>query len=152
MAYFQLSDLAGIIPSEFLTQALDDTNSGQINQALFNQIAQDVSDVIDGYLGTRFAVPFQTNPVTGLYPPFVFNAAKKLCAEQLYKRRGITDDKNPWSAECSQLRTMMKAMALGDAPLDPSINREDPTASIITQPMRTAHRRHAGDGGIIFFG
>ena len=112
MAYVRLSDLAGLVPSEFLTQALDDTNAGTINDDLFNQIAADVSAVIDGYLGTRFSVPFIPDPVSGLYPPFVFNAAKKLLAEQLYKRRGVADDKNPWAAECGQLRTMMKAMAI----------------------------------------
>ena len=141
MAYVRLSDLAGLVPSEFLTQALDDTNAGTINDDLFNQIAADVSAVIDGYLGTRFSVPFIPDPVSGLYPPFVFNAAKKLLAEQLYKRRGVADDKNPWAAECGQLRTMMKAMALGEAPLDPEINRQDPTASIVTQPMKSAPRR-----------
>ena len=74
--YVQQSDLSGLIPSEFFTQALDDTNSGSINAALFNQIAVDASGLIDSYLGTRFAVPFTTP-----YPVFVVNAAKKLVAE-----------------------------------------------------------------------
>ena len=140
MPYVQLSDLSGLLPSEFLTQALDDVNAGTIDTALFNQIATDVSAVIDGYLGTRFAVPFVPDD-NGNYPPFVLNAAKKLCAEQLYKRRGVADEKNPWAAECGQLRAMLKAMSLGQAPLDPDLNRKDPSASAITGRMATVPRR-----------
>ena len=140
MAYAQLSDLAGLVPSEFLTQALDDVNAGVIDDTLFAQIQADVQTAIDAILGTRFSVPFVPDG-NGHLPAFVFNAAKKLTAEQIYKRRGIADEKNPWTKECDNLRALMKAMALGQAPLDPDINRKDPAASVITQPMQSAPRR-----------
>ena len=137
--YVQQSDLSGLIPAEFFTQALDDTNSGSIDSALFNQIATDASGVIDGILGTRVSVPFQSDG-NGNYPPFVFNAAKKFVAEQLYKRRGVADDKNPWASECQQIRSLMNKMALGLAPIDPSIQRKDPSASVITERSQTTPR------------
>jgi phage gp36-like protein len=139
MAYAQLADLAGLVPAEFLTQALDDVNAGVIDDSLFAQIQTDVQDAIDAILGTRFPVPFVPDN-NGNLPAFVFNAAKKFTAEQLYKRRGIADDKNPWTHECDNLRALMKAMALGQAPLDPSLNRKDPSVSVVTQPMKTAPR------------
>ena len=139
MAYAQLSDLAGLVPSEFLTQALDDVNAGVIDDTLFAQIQTDVQNAIDAILGTRFSVPFVPDS-NGNLPAFVFNAAKKLTAEQLYKRRGVADEKNPWTKECDNLRALMKAMALGQAPLDPDINRKDPSASVVTQPMKSAPR------------
>jgi phage gp36-like protein len=139
MAYAQLSDLAGLVPAEFLTQALDDVNAGVIDDTLFAQIQADVQTAIDAILGTRFSVPFIPDG-NGNLPAFIFNAAKKLTAEQLYKRRGVADDKNPWTHECDNLRALMKAMALGQAPLDPGINRKDPSASIITQPMKSTPR------------
>ena len=137
--YVQQSDLSGLIPAEFFTQALDDVNAGVTDNAIFTQIATDASGVIDGLLGTRVSVPFQPDE-NGAYPPFVFNACKKLVAEQLYKRRGVTDDKNPFTKECDMLRDLMNKMALGTVPIDPSIQRKDPSASIITERARTVPR------------
>ncbi|HUB68009.1 MAG TPA: phage protein Gp36 family protein [Candidatus Methylacidiphilales bacterium] len=137
--YCQQSDLTGIIPNQYLIEATDDTNAGVVNTATLTQIITDCSAAIDAILGTRFSVPFVPDE-NGNYPPFIFNACKKLVAEQLYKRRGIAPGENPWTAECNALRDLMNKMALGLAPLDPSINREDPSASMVTEPAKTAPR------------
>ena len=144
MPYVQLSDLAGSIPSEFLTQALDDNRDGTIDEPVFDGIVADVGNQIDGYIGLRYAIPLVPNltlyPNTYGYPPVLTNAARVFTLEQLYKRRGVTDEKNPWAAQAGQTRTLLKAISLGQSPLAPELSRKDPTASIVTQPMRTVAR------------
>jgi hypothetical protein len=145
MAYVQLSDLAGSIPADFLTQALDDDGDGVADTGVFDGIASDVGNTIDGYVGLRYSLPlvpdFTLYPNTYGYPPVVTSAARVLSLDQLYKRRGTTDDKNPWSAQAGQIRTLLKAISLGQSPLAPELNRKDPSASIVTQPMRTGRGR-----------
>jgi phage gp36-like protein len=92
MAYVQLSDISGSIPADFLTQALDDNGDGQADPGVFDQVATDVGTDIDAYVGLRYQLPLGTP-----YPPVISSAAKVLACERLYKRRGTTDDKNPWS-------------------------------------------------------
>jgi hypothetical protein len=144
MAYVQLSDLAGSIPSDFLTQALDDNEDGVADAGVFAGIAADAGNQIDGYIGMRYALPlvpdFTLYPNTYGFPAVVTNAARVFTLEQLYKRRGTTDDKNPWAVQAGQTRTLLKAISLGQSPLAPELTRKDPTASVVTQPMRTAPR------------
>ena len=133
--YCTESDLAGLIPPDFLLQALDDNGDGIEDTGLFNKIEQLAEDAIDSYIGLRYSLPLMPP-----YPDVVVNAARVFTAELLYKRRGVTDDKNPWSAQAGQTRTLLKAISLGQSPLSPELNREDPSASIITQPMRSTPR------------
>jgi phage gp36-like protein len=133
MSYVALSDLSGSIPAEFLTQALDDDGDGVIDDGGFDSIAADVGTDIDAYLGLRYALPLAPP-----YPPVVLSAAKVLACERIYKRRSIEDSKNPWSAQAGQIRTMLKSISLGQAPLSPDLNRKDPSVSIIAEPARTA--------------
>jgi hypothetical protein len=144
MAYVQESDLLGDISQEFLTQALQDTCNGSQNATTWAQLAASVGIDIDAYIGLRYALPLVPNaqlyPNTYGYPPVICSAAKTFSLEKLYKRRGIGDDKNPWAGQASQTRTLLKAISLGQSPLAPELNRKDPTASIVTQPMRTMSR------------
>ncbi len=136
MPYVAYADLATIIPLPFLTEALDDVGDGSQIQATFEDVAQQASDAIDGYLGLRYSVPIPVDE-NGNLPAVVVNAARIFTAELLYKRRGVIDANNPWSAQAGQIRTQLKAISLGQSPLGPAFNRKDPSASIITQRMST---------------
>lgn len=133
--YCQESDFAGLIPPDFFLQALDDNGDGIEDAGLFNQIEQLAEDAIDAYIGLRYALP-----LVAPYPVVVVNAARVFTAELLYKRRGVTDDKNPWSMQAGQTRTLLKSISLGQTPLSPELNRQDPSASVVTQPMKSTPR------------
>jgi phage gp36-like protein len=137
--YVQQSDLTGMLPPDFLTQALDDTGDGSQVAATFAQIATDIGTAIDGYLGVRFALPL-AEP----YPAVVTNAAKVFLCEQLYLRRGLAGSKNPYATQADGLRAILKSISLGETPLSPEINRQDPSASVVTEPMGSASRRRHG--------
>lgn len=130
--YYAESDLAGMIPPDFLLQALDDNADGVEDAGLWASVAGQAGDAIDAYIGLRYSLPLAPP-----YPSVVINAARVFTAELLYKRRGIKDEENPWSAQASQIRTLLKSISLGQSPLSPSLNRQDPSASIITQPLGT---------------
>jgi len=133
--YVRECDLTGDISPTFLQQALDDTGDGSQVPITFETLEASVEVDIDAYIGLRYALPLGTP-----YPPVILSAAKILALEKLYKRRGIADDKNPWASQAGQMRTLLKAISLGQSPLSPELNRQDPTASIITQPMRSTPR------------
>ena len=134
--YCQESDLAGLIPPDFLLQALDDNGDGVEDVGLFATIEQLAEDAINAYIGLRYSLPLAPP-----YPDVVVNAARVFTAELLYKRRGVTDDKNPWSAQAAQTRTLLKSISMGQSPLAPELNREDPSGSIVTEPLQSVSRR-----------
>jgi hypothetical protein len=109
MPYVLLSDLPADIPPDFLTQALDDDGDGVQDPGLWDLIAQQVSDAIDGDIGVRYAVPLVPNlgryPLTNGFPPVIVNAGRTLAAEKLYGRRGTADQRNPWASRANAVRS-----------------------------------------------
>ena len=139
MSYVNDSDLVGLIPPDFLTQALDDNGDGVADDGLLDLIIAQASEEIDGYIGRRYPLPLLTP-----YPEVITSSAKALAAEALYKRRGIEDQKNPWSAKARSIRMLLQSIAQGTTPLSHTLNRQDPSASIVTEPMgTTVNRRYA---------
>jgi phage gp36-like protein len=135
--YVTMTDLSGLIPLPFLIEGLDDNNDGAADADVWNQVASDVASVIEQKLGGRFTVPF-TNPI----PVVVLGAAKTLAAEQIYTRRGRTDANgrlvNPFKAAADDVRAQLDKIGAGELPLDPAKNRQQPSATVITAPSRTA--------------
>jgi hypothetical protein len=141
MPYVVQSDLAADIPPDFLLQALDDDGDGVQDAGLWDLIAQQVSDAIDGQIGVRYLVPLAPNiglyPYTYGFPPIVANAARVLASEKLYGRRAVAGQANPWTSRANLIRGMLDKIAAGSMPLDPADNRKDPSASVITEPMQS---------------
>lgn len=130
--YVLLGDLDGMIPGQFVIEALDDDGDGAADPGVWSAVARDVGQAIDGALGGRFAVPFG-NPI----PPVVVNAAKVFACEQLYIRRGKLDDKNPFTPRANAIRKQLAAIASGEEPLTPTIERAKPSVSVVSEPART---------------
>lgn len=128
--YVELTDLQAVIPSQFLTEALDDDNDGVIDA--WTAVQSAACRAVDAILGTRFSVPFADPPA------IVREAAFQFAAEACYTRRGVEFDKNPFGKSASTIRSDLRAIAKGEAPLDPTIERQKPSVSIITSPARTA--------------
>lgn len=98
--YIALSDLIGMIPAQFLAEALDDAGTGSANPEVWARIAQDTQNEIDGVLGKLYPVPFSV-PL----PAFIVSAAQLLAADRIYKRRGT--EKNPYAADAASIRKEM---------------------------------------------
>jgi len=133
--YVELTDLQAVLPLQFLTQALDDDNDGVIDAWEAVQAAAERS--VNAVLGVRFSVPFiatDTNPI----PPIVCEAAFLFAAEACYTRRGVEFDQNPFGKSASTMRATLRQIAAGEMPLAPTIERQKPSVSIITEPARTA--------------
>jgi len=128
--YVIMGDVAGRIPGPFLIQALDDNADGLADSEVWDQLAKDTAEEIDGALGKRYSVPF-SNPL----PAFVSRAAKVIVVDLIYKRRG--EAKNPYADEVAAVRKEMESISKGEEPLDPEQARAKPSASVISEPSRT---------------
>ena len=130
MSYILQSDLEGAVPPDFLVQALDDNRDGVIDA--WDAVSAQACEAVDGVLGIRFAVPFSPAPAV------VKRAARVFALELVYLRRGVKGDDNPWTAQADDIRKQLKAIAAGEMPLGPTINRQQPSVSVVTEPARTS--------------
>lgn len=129
--YFLYEDLAALIPGDFLTQALDDDGDGVVDA--WSVVQAGSCREVDAILGMRYPVP-----IPAPYPAVVVHAAVTIAAEACYLRRGTAEEKNPFSKLAGLVRQQLRDIAAGSLPLDPAIGRARPSASIITEPSRTA--------------
>jgi len=114
MAYVVQSDLEGMIPSDFLVQALNDSGEEGGDAAGWEKVAQAVQDQLDALLSVSYSVPL-AEP----YPALVKQAAKVLAASLCYKRRGKTGDGNPWETEAGNWLKRFEKIGNGSEPLMP---------------------------------
>lgn len=124
VAYFTLAALQALIPEPDLTKALDDDADGQIDA--FDAVQAQADGAVDALLSGRFAVPF-----TGDVPPIASQAAKIFAAELCYKRRGVSDEANPWHEAASAMRKRLVTIGDGATPLTPEVNRAQPSGSLV---------------------
>lgn len=130
MAYVVLADLQGRIPSEYLTEGLDDAGTGEADA--MDAVVDDADRAVNAILGLRFTVPFESP-----YPPIVIEAARTFACELIYRRRGVSDEQNPWVKTASDLRSMLAKIAGGTLPLSPTIARTKPSATLIKEAAGT---------------
>lgn len=132
MAYLDLSDLNGQIPTPFLIQALDDNNDGAVDA--WDVVQEAVQEDVDALLEGRFAVPLTLNPM----PKVIKRACVAFACELCYRRRGTADADNPWKGRADSFRKILAAITAGDLKLSVAPHAEDaavdPAASIITFP------------------
>jgi phage gp36-like protein len=131
MPYVIQSQLKGLIPDDFLVQALDDDQDGIADPGVWDQIVVGVSTEIDGLLAMKYPVPF-ANPA----PAVVQAAALSLALWSLYARRGFDKDKNPWNEQANGVRKRLEAIGSGKMPLTPASENAGPPQQAITEPSR----------------
>lgn len=132
MAYVTQADLEGLLPPQFLLQALDDDEDGVADTGLWDKIAAQAADAVDALLGQRFDVPFAA-PL----PPIVSQAARIFAASALYRRRGYTADRNPFAADETRLAEKLSRIGQGKEPLTPDVDRAQDSISVITEDAKT---------------
>lgn len=140
MAYIEQSELTSEVPSQFILEALDDDSDGAADPGVWDAIAASVGQAIDAALGQRYEVPF-VDPL----PAIVKLAAKVFSASALYKRRGYTEEKNPWAKQEAILMKKLDAIGTGEEPLTPKAERKNPSASVISETAKTV----PAGGGLI---
>jgi phage gp36-like protein len=131
MSYLLQSDLKGLIPPEFMNQALDDNADGLPDTAVWDEVTKSVQEAIDGPLGAVYSVPFAA-PL----PSIILAIAKTLACAALYKRRGYADAVNPWAKDAAEARATIKRLAEGDDVI-PDLARTVPAPVLISEPART---------------
>jgi phage gp36-like protein len=131
MSYIAQSDIEGLIPAEFLVQALDDNGDGQPDAGVWDKVALIVQEAIDGAVGAVYRVPFAA-PL----PSIIQACARALACDTLYKRRGIADALNPWAKPAADARAALKRLADGDDFL-PGLTRTSPAPVLISEPAKT---------------
>ncbi|WP_448579263.1 phage protein Gp36 family protein [Thermosphaera sp.] len=132
MVYVSQSDLDGLIPPQFLAEALDDNQDNHEDAGLWDKIAAQASGAVDALLGQRYRVPF-----TPPFPSLVTQAARVFAAYALYRRRGYTDDRNPFAKECERLSTKLSRIGQGLEPLTPEADRANASVSVIAEGAKT---------------
>ena len=132
MAYVTKAEIEAVIPPQFLTEGLDDDSSGSADSGLFDLLVEQAENDVNSVLGQRYSAPF-SSPV----PPIAKRAARLFVCEAIYHRRGLHGDQNPWEKQAEKIRTKLDRIARGDEPLEPDIQREKPSASIITEDAKT---------------
>ncbi|MCX6908054.1 MAG: DUF1320 family protein [Verrucomicrobia bacterium] len=135
MHYAEWNDIeGGWIPADFLLQAFDDNKDGDIVaiKARFDKLAEGVDSTINGSLGRRFSTPF-TEPLLAI----VKDAARVLTCERIYKRRGVTDEANPWSKNSVGVLARLDRIATNKEKLSVDVESAKPSISIITEPSGT---------------
>lgn len=132
MPYVAKSDLDGLLPPQFLLEALDDNADGVEDAGLWDKVAAQAQDAVDALLGQRFAVPFAP-PL----PPLVSQAARIFAASALYRRRGFGADRNPFAKEEERLSVKLSRIGQGLEPLTPDVDRAQDSISVIEEPAAT---------------
>jgi phage gp36-like protein len=130
VAYCTQSQLEALLPSAFLTEALDDDRDDAADAGLLDEIIAAADNEVDAALGQRFSVPFAEPP------PVAVHASKVFVLETLYRRRGSSDDNNPWAAQAAAVRKRLVDIGRGEAPLTPDVAPTRPPVSVITSPSK----------------
>ena len=112
------------IPQPRVIEALDDDGDGQIDAGALDQIIANASLAVDGALQSRYSGQIPFDPI----PPFVAQCALIFACEDICRRREITGDKNPFTAEAKALRDRLDLIAKRIIPLDPDTEPEAPGA------------------------
>jgi phage gp36-like protein len=118
-AYITPAQIYGKIPQQKVTDACDDSGSGnavQIENTL-NQIIADACQVVDGFLQGRYPVPF-----SGTIPAIVVQASLAFACEAIYGRRQVGEEANPFTRQANVYRGSSTAAGL----LTKIANRELP--------------------------
>lgn len=130
--YVTLDEMIAQVPSEYISQAMDDDGEGGADSGVWDAISVAVSDAVDGPLGQRYDVPFSSP-----FPAIVKQAARVYCAEMLFLRRGVNGDNNPWTDRADNMRSKLDRIADGTESLGPDFDKEAPSGSVIDEPART---------------
>lgn len=135
MSYIVLDDLKPLIPSVWLTEALDDDHDGEGEMG--GSVIAAAEDAVNGVLSTNYRTPVEG---AGNFP-FLKHITRYHAAWILYSRRGYDYAAFPHRVTHEQAWKQLTAIGKGDLPLGPSGPAEPslsarPKGAVITTPSR----------------
>ena len=105
MSYAAKADLLQSIDEAVLIQLTDDIDAGVVDDAVVEAALVEASALVDGYVGSRYALPLATTP--DILRRFCVDLA--LCS--LYERRvGLPDH---WKERCKNAHRFLEQVAKG---------------------------------------
>lgn len=140
MAYCTHDEVEKLVGPENFRQMLDDDRDGEEDSGLFDTLAEAASSGVDAYVGAQYPLPFAT------VPSFARLAARVLCCESLYKRRGVSKDANPFAGEADAIRKRLERIMDGEADLDFVQDAAGAGVEADTEPSKLAQQ----DGRMMF--
>jgi len=135
MAYSTQTDLEDRVSAAELVQLTDDAAIGQIDASVISRAITDADAEIDGYCGTRYAVPFAT------VPAIVRKWSVSIAVYNLFTRRRREDD--AVIRDYDNTVRQLQAVSAGKLSLgadDPDGNPPQADRPQITQPGRVFSR------------
>jgi len=128
MAYITQPAIEAKVPAPVLIDALDDDGDGQADDGLLDQIIQNASDAVDGYLAGLYTVPF-SDPI----PAAVTTATLIFTLEDIYSRRNIPDAQNPFSKQANDWRARLTKIGNRELPLDAATEKTFTPGAVIVE-------------------
>lgn len=136
--YCTQADLVGLIPQEWLTQAVDDDGDGTADT--ITDVLQAAQDEIDSKLATRYALPLDLSGTLAGMAAKLRHIMRYLAAAIAYGRRGM-HDQFPWVDQIKDIRRDLSAIENGTLLLFPNLTPVEDDALIITTPNRADSRQ-----------
>jgi len=143
MSYISRADIIPLVPTGWITQALDDDSDGDEDDDLFDQIRDAAERGVNAVLSLQYKTPID-NPDD---VPFIKQVTSLEAARILYTRRGYDSKGYPHFDAWTAAWTMLGKIGDGRLQLAPGENTNaqiaKPRGSVITGPART----HSTSGG-----
>lgn len=139
MSYFTQAELVAFIPDTFQTEGLDDAGTGTADA--FAAVQTEACGEIDGVLGSRYPVPFNTTDLPGL-KAFLRSLSLQIAREIIFERRGRELSKSQVT-RIERARTRLNSIAAGDDPLSPGLEPTETAAVIIGEDSRVYSTQNA---------
>lgn len=139
--YTSLPQIKAKLPHDFVVEALDDDGDGEIDAAVLELVLETAADDVDGRLGQRYAVPFDTDAL----PAIVSSASLILVLETLYLRRGFGNaETNPFFTSAADTRKKLDKIGNGEGQLTPEAKRPKASVAVYGEPSKTT----SGNGNL----
>jgi hypothetical protein len=100
----EYTDLAGLIPSANIVQALDDDGDGVADTAAWTSVQAIAADRIADCFG---------GPAPARHATAAAWALKVFLCEILYGRRGLSEGRNPFTTQAAAAETRLRKLATG---------------------------------------
>lgn len=133
MSYAVATDLVGLIPEEWLTEATDDTGDG--TRDTIADVLQAAHDAVDNKLATRYPLPLDLSNTTNGMVGKLRHFTRYMAAYIAYGRRGMQKE-CPWETELVEIRKELNAIAAGTLLLFPTLKQTNDDAEAITVTNR----------------
>ena len=124
--YTTIAAINGEIQMLELVQLTDDTNTGELNSTVLNQVITNASGEVDQACSNLYGQQLPFQPV----PSSVANIALTIACYRLYRRRQIPDEQNKFWKEYSRVRDFLDDVNTGDKHLDEVPARDFPQVAM----------------------